>query len=293
MKKTIIISESTFNNIFTNLVLEDKTMDDAVRRLALYQKLGNDYFKNPSISDETMSNDKITYDLALKNQMNEIVDAIYDTYEKISHNMHAFYNSATNEPPATKEKTNIGKFGMHPSTFYLEPDYDKQHLSPSDRKTFMQKCRCYYMLIMEIYNSGVPVWANLFFNPKYDVAKKTFLKCNQISSGTLERISVGVADSDGNYPEGTINWIRKKRSVNNRTGNETKYLTNDFQPATFGQKEQYLKFVPTKEKSAIMQWYIKAKNDPSMYEKYIMQSKPTNPEAPKSVRGKRIFGLKR
>jgi len=45
MKKTVIISESTFNNIFTNLVLEDKTMDDAVRRLALYQKLGNDYFK--------------------------------------------------------------------------------------------------------------------------------------------------------------------------------------------------------------------------------------------------------
>ena len=37
----------------------------------------------------------------------------------------------------------------------------------------------------------------------------------------------------------------------------------------------YDEFIPKKEKSAIMQWYIKAQKDPSMYEPYLIKEQPT------------------
>ena len=107
----------------------------------------------------------------------------------------------------------------------------------------------------------------------------------------MARISVGVLDKETNtYPEGSINWIRNKRAnsaIENTYGQNAPILNKDFQPSTFGQ-EQYLKLIPTKEKSAIMQWFIKAQKDPSMYEEYIINDQ----QQVKNNNGKRSFGVR-
>ena len=180
---------------------------------------------------------------------------------------------------------------MHPATFYVADDI--LYARTADKKDFLYRCRCYYTLILRVYSGGEPVWANLFFNPKYKAAKADFLKCNQISSGKLARISVGVLNKETNsYPEGSINWIRNKRanSPTEKTyGKPSPILNRDFQPATFGQK-QYDEFIPKKEKSAIMQWYIKAQKDPSMYEQYLIKEQP---QVVNQSVGRRKFGIRR
>ena len=294
MKKTIILNEATFNRL-TYLLREDSNIAPASDRFKKYRDLGNDYFKNPNISNDVRTGDTTTYNEALKKEMNEIVETIYGVYEKISHNLGALYSRATDKDPEDGEKvtyqTNKREKWMHPSIFYVESAIYK--VSQADKKNFLYQCRCYYTLILRVYSGGEPVWANLFFNPKYKAAKADFLKCNQISSGKLARISVGVLNKETNsYPEGSINWIRNKRanSATEKTyGDAAPILNRDFQPATFGQK-QYDEFIPKKEKSAIMQWYIKAQKDPSMYEPYLIK------EQPKVVSqgvGRRRFGIRR
>lgn len=293
MKKNIIINESSFK-VLTNYILNetkyDKNIRDAEMRFNKYSSIGNDYFKNPKLNDDVKLNDRATYDESLKKEMYDIVETIYSVYEKISHNLGALYSSATNEDPKNNEKVVYQKNKwMHPTTFYVEDDIANAKLS--NKKDFLYRCRCYYTLILRIYNGGVPVWANLFFNPKYKAAKADFIKCNQISTGKLARISVGVLDKKTNtYPEGSINWIRNKRAnsaVENTYGQNAPILNKDFQPSTFGQ-EQYLKLIPTKEKSAIMQWFIKAQKDPSMYEEYIINDQ----QQVKNNNGKRSFGVR-
>lgn len=272
MKKTIIISEAKFKQLTNFLILEDKSMDNAFMRFEKYKELGDDFFKNPNINDGMKAKDSSTYNIALKKEMDDVVETIYSVFEKISHNLGATYSKATNEDPKDGEKVTYGKNKwMHPSTFYVEDDI--VNARKSDKKDFLYKCRCYYTLILRVYNGGVPVWANLFFNPKYKSAKMDFIKCNKISTGKLARISVGVLDKSTNkYPEGSINWIRNRRAisaVDKTYGESSPILDKDFQPATFGQ-EQYSELIPKKEKSAIMQWFIKAQKDPTMYEPYLI-----------------------
>lgn len=294
MKKSIIINESAFKALTKHILMEtkyDKNIRDAEIRFNKYNSIGNDYFKNPNLNDDIKLNDRATYDESLKKEMYDVVETIYSVYEKISHNLGALYASATNEDPKNGEKVTYSKDKwMHPTTFYVEPDIANTKLS--DKKDFLYRCRCYYTLILRIYNGGEPVWANLFFNPKYKAAKADFIKCNQISTGKLARISVGVLDKETNsYPEGSINWIRNKRAnseVENTYGGNAPILKRDFQPSTFGQ-EQYLKFIPTKEKSAIMQWFIKAQKEPTMYEEYIINE----PKTQQKNNGKRSFGIRK
>lgn len=298
MKKSIILNESTFKRLTHYMMTEanDKNMADALLRFNKYKSLGNDYFKNPNIKDDVRANDQITYNNALKTEMNDIVETIYTVFEKIAHNLNALYANATNEDPKNGEKVNYvtkkdnNNKWMHPSTFYVENDISNVKLA--DKKDFFYKCRCYYTLILRVYNGGIPVWANLFFNPKYKAAKEDFIKCNQISTGKLARISVGILNKETNsYPEGSINWIRNKRA-NSETektyGDSSPILTKDFQPSTFGQT-QYDQLIPKNEKSAIMQWYIKAQKDPSMYEEYII----TEPKSVQPINGKRRFGVRK
>lgn len=293
MKKTIILNEAMFNRLTYLLEKEDKNITDARDRFNMYDKLNQKgFFKNPNLSDDVKENDSATYNEALKDEMDEIVETIYGVYEKISHNLGALYSRATNEDPKDNEKATYQRNKwMHPTTFYVADDI--LYARTADKKDFLYRCRCYYTLILRIYSGGVPVWANLFFNPKYKAAKADFFKCNQISSGKLARISVGVLNKQTNsYPEGSINWIRNKRanSATEKTyGDASPILQRDFQPATFGQT-QYDEFIPKKEKSAIMQWYIKAQKDPSMYEQYLIK------EQPKMVSqgaGRRKFGIRR
>ncbi len=292
MKKTIILNETMFNRLTYLLEREDKNITDARDRFKMYSELGNEYFKNPNLSDDVKTNDSATYNQALKDEMNEIVETIYGVYEKISHNLGALYSRATDEDPKDGEKVTYQRNKwMHPATFYVDDDI--LHTRTADKKDFLYKCRCYYTLILRVYNGGAPVWANLFFNPKYKAAKADFIKCNQISSGKLARISVGVLNKETNsYPEGSINWIRNKRAnstVEKTYGDASPILHRDFQPATFGQT-QYDEFIPKKEKSAIMQWYIKAQKDPSMYEPYLIKEQP---KVVSQGPGRRKFGIRR
>ena len=291
MEKTIILNESKFKLLSHLLEAEDKNIIDARVRYKKFRELGDDFFKNPNLNDDVRANDTATYNNALKTEMREVVETIYGVYEKISHNLGALYSRATDEDPKDNENVTYQRSKwMHPSTFYVENDIAKSRIA--DKKDFLYRCKCYYILILRLYNGGVPVWANLFFNPKYKSAKDDFIKCNQISSGKLARISVGVLNKDTNsYPEGSINWIRNKRanSATEKTyGESSPVLDRDFQPATFGQT-QYEELIPKKEKSAIMQWYIKAQKDPSMYEEYLIKE-------PKLIqRGieKRKFGIRK
>lgn len=293
MKKTIILNEATFNRLTYLLEGEDANITKARLRFGKYSELAKDgYFKNPNLSAEVKDKDIDTYNQALKDEMDEIVETIYGVYEKISHNLGALYSRATNEDPKDNEKATYQKNKwMHPATFYVANDI--LYARTADKKDFLYRCRCYYTLILRIYSGGEPVWANLFFNPKYKAAKADFFKCNQISSGKLARISVGVLNKETNsYPDGSINWIRNKRanSATEKTyGDASPILQRDFQPATFGQT-QYDEFIPKKEKSAIMQWYIKAQKDPSMYEQYLIKEQP---KVVSQGAGRRKFGIRR
>ena len=292
MKKTIILNEAKFNRLTYLLEREDANMTKARLMFKKYSELGNDYFKNPNISDDVRRDDTTTYNEALKKEMNEIAETIYSVYEKISHNLGAIYSRATDEDPKDGEKVTYQKDKwMHPSIFYVEPAiYD---VSQADKKNFLYQCRCYYTLILRLYNGGVPVWANLFFNPKYKAAKADFFKCIKISLGKLERVSVGVLNKETNsYPEGSINWIRNKRanSATEKTyGNDAPILNRDFQPATFGM-EQYLKFIPQDKKQEIIDWYIEAQKDPSMYEQYLIKEQP---KVASQGAGRRRFGIRK
>jgi hypothetical protein len=291
MKKTIILNETKFNRLTYLLEKEDANMTKARLMFDKYSELGNDYFKNPNISHDVRTGDTATYNEALKKEMNEIVETIYSVYEKISHNLGAIYSRATDEDPKDGEKVTYQKDKwMHPSIFYVEPAIYK--VSQTDKKNFLYQCRCYYTLILRLYNGGVPVWANLFFNPKYKVAKADFFKCIKISLGKLERVSVGVLNKETNsYPEGSINWIRNKRanSATEKTyGNAAPILNRDFQPATFGM-EQYLKFIPQDKKQKIIDWYIKAQKDPSKYEPYLIKDSKVDSQGA----GRRRFGIRR
>lgn len=293
MKKTIILNETMFNRLTYLIEKEDKNITDARDRFNMYDKLNQKgFFKNPNLSAEVKDKDVDTYNQALKDEMDEIVETIYGVYEKISHNLGALYSRATNEDPKDNEKTTYQRNKwMHPATFYVDDGI--LNARTTDKKDFLYKCRCYYTLILRLYNGGVPVWANLFFNPKYKAAKSDFIKCNQISSGKLARISVGILNKETNsYPEGSINWIRNKRanSATEKTyGDAAPILQRDFQPATFGQT-QYDEFIPKKEKSAIMQWYIKAQKDPSMYEPYLIKEQP---KVVSQGAGRRRFGIRK
>lgn len=293
MKKTIILNEAKFNRLTYLLEKEDKNITDARDRFNMYDKLNQKgFFKNPNLSAEVKDKDIDTYNQALKDEMDEIVETIYGVYEKISHNLGALYSRATNEDPKDNEKATYQKNKwMHPTTFYVADDI--LYARTADKKDLLYRCRCYYTLILRVYSGGEPVWANLFFNPKYKAAKADFIKCNQISSGKLARISVGILNKETNsYPEGSINWIRNKRanSATEKTyGDAAPILQRDFQPATFGQT-QYDEFIPKKEKSAIMQWYIKAQKNPSMYEPYLIKEKP---KVVSQGVGRRKFGIRR
>ena len=146
MKKTIIISEAKFKQLTNFLISEDKSMDNAFMRFEKYKELGDDFFKNPNINDEMKAKDSSTYNIALKKEMDDVVETIYSVFEKISHNLGATYSKATNEDPKDGEKVTYGKNKwMHPSTFYVEDDI--VNARKSDKKDFLYKCRCYYTLI--------------------------------------------------------------------------------------------------------------------------------------------------
>lgn len=292
MKKTIILNETKFNRL-TYLLREDSSMSDARDRFKYYNGLADDgYFKNPNLNPK--DTETTTYNQALKNEMNEIVETIYSVYEKISHNIGAFYSRATDEDPKDDEKPTYKRIKwMHPATFYVEDAYIKNRIPISDKKEFLYQCRCYYTLILRIYSGGAPVWANLFFNPKYKAAKADFFKCIKFSLGKLGRVSVGVLNKETNsYPEGSINWIRNKRanSATEKTyGDVAPILNRDFQAATFELGQQYSELIP-KQKQKIIDWYIKAQKDPSMYEQYLIKEQPK--VANRGV-GRRRFGIRR
>ena len=77
MKKTIILNETMFNRLTYLLEKEDKNITDARDRFKMYSNLGNDYFKNPNLSDDVKTNDSATYNQALKDERGESVEGIY------------------------------------------------------------------------------------------------------------------------------------------------------------------------------------------------------------------------
>jgi hypothetical protein len=299
MKKTIILNESNFKKIVSLMEIaingKSQSFIDHQNLLKKYRELGNDYFKNPNLAD---TSDSIAYNESLKKEMDEVVDTIYSVYEKITHGgkSNVFDGPATNGRPSltdfggdkvkwmdairaynsAKNSAPTGKTTpFYPGTYYVEDNITKY--SSKNKADFIYQTRCYYTMIMRIYENGEPVWANLFFNPKYANAKKAFFNCKQIAEGTLARISAGVADNDGNYPEGTINWIRKKKydSAVSFGNNDVQFtpLEHDIVPLTYNNK-QYAEFMPVKEQNEIINWFKTAVKNPQMYEKYLIGNKP-------------------
>lgn len=314
-KKIVILNEGVLNRLFSiveaNVDGKSQTFNDHMNYLKKYRDLGSGYFKNPSLENK---DDDITYKEALKKEMDDIVSTIYTVYEKISHGGR----SSVFDGPATNGRPDFSEFGgnkeewmkaikayntaknsyptgekgsFYPGTYYV--DGDILHNYKANKQSFMYKTRCYYTLIMRLYENGEPVWANLFFNPKYSVAMKKFYDCKNIATGTLARMSAGLPDENGNYPEGTLNWIRKNKYLSAKSyGNKNVRFTpleHDIVPLTY-KNTQFTDLIPKEEQDTILNWRIKAKANPQMYQKYLIDvPKPQMNTTTKAQNGRRTF----
>jgi hypothetical protein len=298
MARKIIISESTFHRLMKIMEADETqrstTHNNFMNYMKLYQKLdNNNYFKNVNIPSKV--NDS-SYKIAVSEEMTDLSKMIYAVYESISHaNNNYFDDEPTNSAPniadypnkdeylSAYKAYNSGKLNIptdkrnfYPGIYYLGNKVNTY--STQNKRDFLYQTRCFYTMIMRLYGDGIPAWANLFFNKKFELVKKAFLNCVFIAKSTLGRLGVGVPDENGNYPEGSLNWVRWQRHLRilkTHPNHIFSPLKHDIQPVTY-KKDEFKDFMPPSLMNKLNQImdFKKQNKDNKNLQKYFVDATP-------------------
>lgn len=283
MKKKIIISEDKFHKLLKLMEYTTRnrygrnSRDSQSSRIVnngayrnnldMFKKLNDkNYFNNPNLQNNDVNG--INKD-AILDEMTDLVKMIYAVYESISHaNSNYFTDDPTNEGPFIDDYNDISAYAKdsgafvnrptkmpdmsqklnryNPATFYASNPMSTY--STSNKRKFLVTTRCLYTLVSRLYADGAPIWANLFFNKDYRMAKMAYMNCILIARGSAGRLSAGIKDANNQYPEGTLNWIRMQKHINalkNNPDHQFVPLEHDIQPVTYKKKDAFADLMPS------------------------------------------------